>query len=277
MYCRCSPLTGHKAPHRLTEFGPQNIRRTVKASQALLSRTSMSACSSQLSLSLLGGSCDEADSAGTADPVRQRQPRSASAGRLHTSTKASPSIRPSKHSAQPRQPAGKVHRTKITPASPRSPALPAESVASQGRTSANTPQSSASTGQSHATSGSDKSSKPRWQQSTAASSRHQHSSAVSSQASKPSFLNRLQAQDSHAASDKQQQLDAKAAEMKAKLQEWRQQQKEQNQQHQQQRVAQKAAAGGTAKPAADAANQAPLQPRRGGTAVKGRASSADPT
>ncbi len=236
----------------------------------------MSACSSQLSASLLGDKF-EADSASTADPVRQRPIRSASAGRLQTSKKAKSVIRPSKRDSPPVQPAGKTPEVKSRTATPRSPAWPAESVASQSCAAAKTPQSSASTGQSHATSGSGNSSKPRWQQSTAASSRHQQSS-LSSKVSKPSFLNRLQAQDSHAASDKQQQHDAKAAEMKAKLQEWREQQKQQKQQQQQQKVAQRSAAGsGLARHAVDTAKKAPLhQTRTAAPATTNRLPSAEP-
>lgn len=237
----------------------------------------MSACSSQLSPTLLGGSTDEADSASTLNYVRQRQPRSASAGRLHAAKSHSSSIRSSnysQHDLQPKHKIGTSHTPACNSASPRSPVVPAESVASQGRTAARTPQSSASIGHSHATSGSGKSSKPLWQQSTAASSRHQQSS-MSSQGSKPSFLNRLQAQDSHAASDKQQQHNAKAAEMKAKLQEWRQQQKQQKQQQQQQRVAQKAAKVAAPKHAADVGKKAPLS-QECLFATKGRAASADP-
>ena len=234
----------------------------------------MSACSSQLSTSLLGDSF-EADSASTADPIRQRPIRSASAGRVQKSTKAKSIIRPSKRDSSSVQPAGKTPELKSRTATPRSPALPAESVASQSCVAAKTPQSSASTGQSHNTSGSGNSSKPRWQQSTAASSRHQQSS-LSSKVSKPSFLNRLQAQDSHAASDKQQQHDAKAAEMKAKLQEWRELQKQQKQQQQQQKVAQKGAAGsGLARHAVETANKAPLhQTRPAAPAKTSRATSA---
>ncbi|DBA84822.1 TPA: hypothetical protein ACH3X1_005854 [Trebouxia sp. C0004] len=233
----------------------------------------MSACSSQLSASLLG---DNLDSASTADPVTQRPIRSASAGRLQTSRKAKSIIRSSKRDSPPVQPARKTPELTSRTATPRSPALPAESVASQTCAAAKTPQSSASTGQSHNASGSGNSSKPRWQQSTAASSRHQQSSH-SSQVSKPSFLNRLQAQDSHAASDKQQQHDAKAAEMKAKLQEWREQQKQQKQQQQQQKVAQKGAAGSGLRHV-ETAKKAPLhQARSAVPATTSRAASANLT
>ena len=198
----------------------------------------MSACSSQLSPSLLGGATADADSASTTHLTKQRQPRSASAGMLHASAHLIGGSRSSRRAAgstsQPKQRSDS--RAVSTPASPQSPVFPAESVASQGHHAACTPQSSASTSQSHASSGSGISNKPRWQQSTVASSRSQRNSHPSS---KQSFLTRLQAQAGQAAPDKQQQHDAKAAEMKAKLQEWRQQQKQQKQQQQQQRLAQK--------------------------------------
>ena len=203
----------------------------------------MSACSSQLSPSLLGASAFEADSASTTDSAKHRQPRSVSADRLLSSacnTGGNRSTRPAAGStSQPKQRSNS--RAASNPASPQSPVLPAESVASQGHRITPTPHSSASTGQSHATSGSGNSKKPRWQQSTAASTRSQRTSQASHPSSKQSFLTRLQAQASQAAPDKQQQHDAKAAEMKAKLQEWRQQQKQQKQQQQQQRLAQKQA------------------------------------
>lgn len=199
----------------------------------------MSACSSQLSPSLLGAAAAEVDSASTAHLTTQRQPRSASVGKLHGSARITKSSRSSRGAAssvsQPKEHSSS--RAASTPASPQSPALPVESVASQGHRPSSTPLSSASTGQSRASSGSNISNKPRWQQSTAASSRHQHT-GTSHPGPKQSFLTRLQAQAGQAAPDKQQQHDAKAAEMKAKLQEWRQQQKQQKQQQQQQRLAQ---------------------------------------
>lgn len=241
--------------------------------------TIMSACSSQLSASLLGDSLDEADSASTADRPRQKATRSASAGRLHITTKASASISSqacsSKSRSHRRVPTGRSPEVSRQAVTPRSPALPAESVASQGRNAAKTPQSSGSTGQSHATSGSGNSSKPRWRKSTAASSRHQQSS-LPAQGSKSSFLNRLQAQGGPTASDRQVQLDAKAAEMKAKLQEWRQQQKQQKQQQQQQKSALGGPGAAPAKHTVDSARKAPLHHTRpSGTAAKGRSASAD--
>lgn len=235
----------------------------------------MSACSSQLSPSLLGSNAVEADSASTKHSTKHRQPRSASADRHHSSARnigGSRSSRPAAGSAsQPKQRSN--CKAASTPASPKSPVLPAESVASQGHRVTSTPLSSASTGQSHASSGSGISNKPRWQQSTAASSRSQRTSQPSHPNSKQSFLTRLQAQAGQAVPDKQQQHDAKAAEMKAKLQEWRQQQKQQKQQQQQQRLAQKQAPNEmSGRPA-----KKPVlhQPRLGGSTGQPTAASVD--
>lgn len=195
----------------------------------------MSACSSQLSPSLLAAHADEVDSASATHTTKHKQLRSASANRLHSSAR----VNVGSKSTQPKQRFDS--RAASTLATPQSPVLPAESVTSQGHRANHTPQSSASTGHSHASSGSGISSKPRWQQSTAASSRSQRSGQAPHPSSKQSFLTRLQAQAGQSAPHKQQQHDAKAAEMKAKLQEWRQQQKQQKQQQQQQRLAQKQA------------------------------------
>ena len=203
--------------------------------------------------------------------TRRRQHRSASAGRLHSSAdskgKASPSRQNAESSAKNKQPQNSRRHSKT----PRSPQMPAESVASQGQTTVPTPQSSASTGQSHVTADSGKSRQPRWQQSTAASSRHQNSNNPV-QSAKDSFLQRLQAQGGATAPDNQKQHDAKALEMKAKLQEWRQQQQMQKQQQQQKKLAEKVSVK-------DAQGQAFKRSTKQAAAVQptgtGRASSVD--
>ena len=231
----------------------------------------MSACSSQLSASLLGTAVDEADSASTVHLTKQRQPRSGSAGKLHSSSHTVSNSRSSRHAAtsssQPWLRAS--NKAASNPATPRSPALPAESVASQGHRAASSPQSSASTNQSRASSGSNINHKPRWQQSTAASSRHQQVKA-SHQSSKPSFLTRLQAQEGQSVPEKQQQHAAKAAEMKAKLQEWRQQQKQQKQ-----RLAQKPAPVDALAPSVIPVKKPTLQQHSRGGSGRLRADPAD--
>ena len=195
----------------------------------------MSACSSQLSASLLGSASDEADSASTVHLPENRHRCSASAGKLHSPAPTASTSRLSRpvpiKSLQSKQRTG--YKATSNPVTPRSPAVPAESVASQGQLATSTPQSSACSGQSQPTASSGISQKPHWQQSTAASSKRQQQNS-SHATSKPSFLTRLQAQEGQTGPDKKQQHDAKAAEMKAKLQEWRQQQKQQKQQHQMQ-------------------------------------------
>lgn len=238
----------------------------------------MSACSSRLSPSLLAEHADEVDSAGTAHLTKHKQPRSASANRLHSSAHVNVSSKTSRLAAgstsQPKQ--RSASRAASTLASPRSPVLPAESVASQGHRVNHTPKSSASTGHSHASSGSGVSSKPRWQQSTAASSRSQKSGQALHPGGKQSFLTRLQAQAGQAAPDKQQQHDAKAAEMKAKLREWRQHQKQQKQQQQQQRLAQKQGPNDmSGRPVMPAKKPILQQPRMGRPTGKPMAASVD--
>lgn len=213
----------------------------------------MSACSSQLSASLLGSKdVADADSAAAVNSTLHKHRRSVSAGRNAVSRQASHGSKGSKQT---------VHKHPCSAGPPQSPArssvstpesmprlapkayeaYPAESVASQGRTRAKTPESTASTGKSQAVKGLSLSNQLSRQQATA-SSRHsqQHPKAtIASQVSKSSFLDRLQdnasSKPSAAASKKQaaQQHDAKAAEMKAKLLEWRQQQQQQKLQKQQ--------------------------------------------
>lgn len=228
------------------------LRRTIATCSAWQSRLAMSACSSQLSASLLGSDVNEdADSAALIRSTDSKPRRSASAGRnaahkqvSHNSSCRKQTVQRSPCSRHPPQPP--VQSTADTPCSPACSAgeppgaCAAESVASQGHTRARTPESSASTGKSQAVKGRSLSHKPSRQRATANSRHSQHSHSITAlQGPKPNFLDRLQ---DHASSkapavafkkQQPQQQDAKAAEMKAKLLEWRQQQQQQKLQKQQ--------------------------------------------
>ena len=238
----------------------------------------MSACSSQLSASLLGSELtDNADSAARSRTTPSNPRRSVSASRSAALRHSSKSSKQTVHrtcSDIPglQSPAQSSASTPRSGQPAKSPAMyVVESVASQGHARTRTPECTASTGKSQAVPGKSHSSKASWQQATASSrsSQPKHSVAPSQQP-KSSFLARLQDSESSkgpkAAPRQQlpQQPDAKAAEMKAKLLEWRQQQQQQKLQRQQPAPKQQHA------PAAVAAKRKQQMP-----AVKLRASSVD--
>lgn len=217
----------------------------------------MSACSSQLSASLLGSESEEEANSGSR-VIATKSRHAFSAGKVASSKQASRSAKQHKVPNAPgsaQQLSNPTHFAVSTPRAPQtgissSPiSVNLESVASQGPHRTKTPESSASTGASQTLGSRGHSSKPSWQQATAVSSRHsQHSHTLAaSRTAKPSFLARLQdnASSSKAlavpvknqqplhdagkapAAATKQQHDTKAAEMRAKLQEWREQQQQQ--------------------------------------------------
>ena len=157
----------------------------------------MSACSSQLSASLLGGELtDTADSAAQSRTAQFNPRRSVSASRsaaLRDSSKSSKQLvhrTPSKVS-RPQSPAQSSASTSKSGQTAKSPAMYiSESVASQGHAWTRTPECTASTGKSQAVPGKSHSNKPSWQQATASSrsSQPKHSVAPSQQPKSSAFL-----------------------------------------------------------------------------------------
>ena len=212
----------------------------------------MSACSSQLSASLLGSELQE-DAVSSSKGTAAKSRRAVSVGRVASNKQACSTAKQQKLPSTPGSTQQLLCPSQSSVSTPRAPqtgpgssttSVNLESVASQGPIRSKTPESSASTGASQALGSRNRSGRPSWHQATAASSRH---TVVASRTAKPSFLARLQDNASSskatAASAKnqqplydagkvpaaacKQQHDLKAAEMRAKLQEWRQQQQQQ--------------------------------------------------